>query len=122
MSNKWLILIITSPTDLRKYIIKHVAQQWELGQLGQGKGVARGNPDNLWMIIQVIGRAFTNLTAYCTQLCLQKQFGCQDFCHSTQNCIQLNHHIHSTHHNKLVTTNIKSVKTHNNYTVTLYRS
>ena len=22
----------------------YIAQQWELGQLGQGKGVARGNP------------------------------------------------------------------------------
>ena len=39
--------MITSSTDLthpHKYIIKHVALQWELGQLGQGKGVARGNP------------------------------------------------------------------------------
>ena len=36
--------IITNSADLthpHKYMTKHVAQQWELGQ---GKGVARGNP------------------------------------------------------------------------------
>ena len=36
--------------------------------------------------------------------------------------MQLSHHIHSMHHTKSVTTNIKSVNTRNNYTVTLYHS
>ena len=43
--------------------------------MGQGKGVARGNAGLIIPIfewLQVIGTAFTNLTAYYTQLCLQR--------------------------------------------------
>ena len=93
-----------------------MVQQWELGQ---GKGVARGNPG---LIIQSLDDYTSNwygiykLDLHIVRnFACKKQFGCQEFCHSTQNCIQLNHHIHSMHQSKSVTTNIKSVKTHNNY-------
>ena len=82
-----------------------MAQQWELGQLGQGKGVARGNPG---LIIQSLDDYTSNWYSIYKldqhivhNFACKKQFGCQvDFCHGTQNCIHLNHHIHSMHHTK----------------------
>ena len=52
-----------------------MVQQWELGQLGQGKGVARGNPG---LIIQSLDDYTSNwysiykLDQHIMQLCLQK--------------------------------------------------
>ena len=60
-----------------------MAQQWELWQLGQGKGVARGNPG---LIIQSLDDYISNwYSIYKLDLHIvhnfacKTQFGCQDF-------------------------------------------